>query len=169
MLTSCRRALERLFVEVRKEWPLTGVAERLRRNDREMNEAVLRAAADELGLTELPHALRRMNRNNVRPVCDYDDNWRLRPLVAATLLRAQIETNHPLRSAARKAPDLLARIEGVTALGAEAVHGGESGALDPDAVDTSVQATIEIAGYLLNLPVRPIKEILRDGEKGEGE
>ena len=168
VLTSCRRALEELFVEVAREWPLTGVADRLSRHDSKMNDVVLQNAADEIGLTVLPDALRRVKYGHVRGVSDYDNNnWRLRPLVAATLLRAQTEPGHRLRSAVGNAPDLLARIERVTALAGEAAHAGESGQIDPDAVDTSVQETLEVVGFVLNLPVRPIKEILRDGEKQE--
>ena len=167
VLTSCRGTLERLFVEVREEWPLTGMADRLSRRNRKMNEALLQNSADEIGLTVLPDAIRCVTYAHVRAVSKYEDAWRLRPLVAATLLRARTETNHPLRSAARKAPELLARIERVTALAGKAVHAGDSGQLDPDAVDTSVQATLEIVGLFLNLPLRPIKEILRDEEKKE--
>ena len=165
VLTSCRGVLEQLFVEVRKEWPLTGMADRLSRHDRKMNEAVLQNAADEIGLTVLPDALRHVKHGQIRAVSDYDDAWRLRPLVAATLLRAQTEPDHRLRSAAGKAPDLLARIERVAELGGEAAHAGESGQLESDTMDTSVQETLDIVGLLLNLPVRPIKEILQDGEK----
>ena len=167
VLTSCRSALEQLFVEVRREWPLIGIANQLSNRDREMNEAALRAAADELGLTELPDALRSVRQNLIRAVGDRDDTWRLRPLVVATLLRARTEPDHPLRAAAGKAPDFLGRIDRVTALGGEAVHAGDSRQLDADIVDTSVQETLEIAGLLLNLPIRPIKEILRDGEEQE--
>ena len=167
LLTSCRNALERLFVEVRKEWPLAGMASRLRPNDREMNEAVLQAAADDLGLTELPDALRRVKHGQIRAVSDYDDAWRLRPLVMATLLRARTEPEHPLRSAGRKAPDLLGRIERVADLAGKATHDDGREEFNPDAMDTTVQETLEIVGLLLNLPVRPIKEILRDGEKEE--
>ena len=165
VLKSCRSALEELFVDVRREWPLTGTADQLSRHEWKMNEAVLQNAADEVGLTVLPDALRHVKHGHVRAVSDYGDNWRLRPLVAATLLGARTETNHPLRSAARKAPDLLGRIDRLAELGSEAAHAGGSGQLDPGAVDTSVQETLEIVGLLLNLPVRPIKEILRDGEK----
>ena len=167
VLTSCRGTLERLFGEIRKEWRLNGVADRLSRRDRETNEEALRAAADELGLTELPNALRSVRHNLIRAVGERDDTWRLRPLVAATLLRARTEANHPLRFAARKAPDLLARLERVAALGGEAAHAGESEQIDSGAVDTSVQETLEIVGLVLNLPVRPIKEILRDGQEEE--
>ena len=167
VLTSCRGALERLFAEIAKEWPLTGMADRLSRRERDMNDAVLQNAADEIGLTVLPDAMRRVTYGQVRAVSDYDDAWRLRPLVAATLLRARAETNHPLCSAARKVPDLLARIERVTALAGAASHAGDSGQLGPDAVNTAVQETLEIVGLLLNLSVRPIKEILRNGKKQE--
>lgn len=167
VLASCRSALERLFVEIRREWPLTGVADRLSRHDRKMNEAALRNAADELGLTELPDALCSVKYGQVRRVTDNDDNWRLRPFVAATLLRAHTEPDHPLCSAAGKAPDLLARIERVATVGGEAAHGGDSAQLDPNIADTSVQEMLEIVGLLLSLPVRPIREILRDGEEQE--
>ena len=169
VLTSCRLALERLFVEVRKEWPLTGTADRLSRHERKMNEAVLRATADELGLTELPNAVRRVDHDRVRAVSDSDSDkaWQLRALVAATLLGARTETNHPLRSAAKEAPDVLARIERVTVLGGAATHGDDRRQLDTAAVDTAVQETVVIVGLLLNLPVRPIKEILRNAETGK--
>ena len=160
VLTSCRYALEQLFAEVRQNWPLTGVADRLPRDDREMKEALLQAAADELQLTDFPEALRRVKPGQVRAVSDYDDAWRLRPLVVATLLAAQTDPNHPLRSAARKAPDLLRRIEHVAKVGGEATHG------DPgESVNASVEETLEIVGFLLNLPARPIKEITADGEE----
>ena len=167
VLTLCRGTLERLFVEVRKEWPLTGMANRLSLRDKKMNEAVVQNAAQEIGLTDVPRALRRVQHGQIRAVSDYENAWRLRPLIAATLLRAQTETDHPLRSAARKAPNLLGRIERVARLGGEAAHVGESGQLESDAVDISVQETLDIVGLLLNLPMRPIKEILRDGEKQE--
>ena len=111
VLTSCRGVLERLFVGVARDWPLTGVANRLSRNDRTVNEAVLQNAADAIGLTVLPDALRHVKHGQIRAVSDYDDAWRLRPLVAATLLRAQTESDHRLRSVAKEAPDILARIE----------------------------------------------------------
>ena len=120
VLTSCRRSLERLFVEIRRDWPLAGLADRLSHQDKETNEAVMQIAAVEVGLTGLPDAIRHVKPGQIRAVSDYDDDWRLRPLVAATLLGARTDTNHPLRSAAEKAPDLLERIERVVALAGEA-------------------------------------------------
>ena len=165
VLAACRRTLERLFREIADAWPLAGVADRLSKKDADMNARVLQAAADAVGLSELPELLRRVPKYQVRKASVDDESWRLRPLVAATLLRAADQEDHPLRSAAEKAPDLLARIERVTKRGGEAVHDGEDGQFDLAAVDTSVQETLKIAGLLLALPVRPVKEILRDGQE----
>ena len=165
VLTSCRRTLERLFSDVAKGWPLAGVADRLCR-DREVNAATLRAAANDIGLTELPEVLCSVKYSHVRSVSDYDDSWRLRPLVVATLLRARNEEGHPLRTAGKKAPDLLARIERITKLGGEAAHGGDNEPIDPDSVDMSVRETLEIVGLLLNLPVRPIEEVMEKMRNG---
>ena len=167
VLTSCRRSLERLFVEIRRDWPLAGLADRLSHQDKETNEAVMQIAAVEVGLTGLPDAIRHVKPGQIRAVSDYDDDWRLRPLVAATLLGARTDTNHPLRSAAEKAPDLLERIERVVALAGEAAHAGDSEGLGADVVDNYVQETLEIVGLLLNLPVRSMKEILRNGQEQE--
>lgn len=164
VLATCRRTLERLFREVADAWPLAGTADRLSGNA-EMNAEVLQAAADEVGLAELPESLRGVKRYQIRLASDNNDSWRLRPLVAATLLRAEGQNDHPLRSAAEKAPDLLVWVERVTKRGGEAVHDGDDGQFDDDAVDTSVQDTLRIAGLLLALPVRPIKEIRRDGQE----
>ena len=165
VLMSCRRTLEQLFSDVAKRWPLAGMAGRLC-GDRELNVATLQAAADDVGLTELPEILCRVPPGHVRSVSDYDDSWRLRPLVVATLLRAVDEEGHPLRSAGKKAPDLLARIESIAKLGGEAAHGGGNELIDLDSVDMSVRETLSIVGLLLNLPVRPIEEVMEKMRNG---
>ena len=157
--------MNRLFSDVAKRWPLAGVADRLCR-DRELNVATLQAAADDVGLTDLPEVLCRVPPGHVRSVSDYDDSWRLRPLVVATLLRARDEEGHPLRSAGKKAPDLLAQIESVAKLGGEAAHGGGNEPIDLDSVDISVRETLKIVGLLLNLPVRPIEEVMEKMRNG---
>ena len=72
-----------------------------------------------------------------------------------------------MRSAAGKAPDLLARIERVTKRGGEAVHGNEGGSFAVDSVTTSVMDTLEIVGLLLDLPVRPMDEALKEIRNGK--
>lgn len=163
VLTTCRRALERLFREVATAWPLAGVADQLSRDDGEVNAAKLRGIAADLGLDELPSALCRVTQGQVRSVSEYDDSWRLRPLIVATLIRAHETDGHPLRSASRKAPNILSKVETVTATAGGAAHDGEDEHFELSSLDNCVQETMEIVGLLLNLPVRPIKEVRRDG------
>ena len=169
VLTSCRRTLERLFGEVARAWPLAGVAEGLSRHDKKLNAEVLRAAAVDAGFADsaVPEAICHVRHGLVRSVSDYNDSSRLRPLVAATLLRARTEEHHPLRSAARKAPNLLARIERVTKRGGEAAHDNEGGQFDLASATTSVMDTLEIVGLLLDLPVRPMEEALKEIRNGK--
>ena len=164
VLTSCRRTLERLFRDVAETWPLAGVAAGLSRQDKKVNAEVLRAAAVDAGFADsaVPEAICHVRHGLVRSVSDYNDSSRLRPLVAATLLRARTEEHHPLRSAARKAPDLLARIERVTKRGGEAAHDNEGGQFDLASATTSVMDTLEIVGLLLDLPVRSMEEALKE-------
>ena len=164
VLTSGRTALEKLLRDVAEEWPLAGVADRLS-GDRTTDVELLRRTARDIGLTELPDALSGVKKNQVRAVSDYDDSWRLRPLVAATLLKAWNTREHPLRSVAEKAPAVLERIERVASLGGEAAHGGGDGRLDVDTVNTAVQETLEVAGLLLDLPARSIEEVMRSDQE----
>ena len=185
VLTSCRRTLERLFRDVAKAWPLAGVEEGLSRHDRKVNEEVppmvnqkkqpnvnqekLRASAVDVGFAgdAVPEALCNVRYGLVRSVSKYTDSSRLRPLVAATLLRASTEEHHPLRSAARKAPNLLSRIERVTKRGGEAAHDNVGGQFDIDSATTSVKDTLAIVGLLLDLPVRPMDEALKEIRNGK--
>ena len=164
VLLSCRKTLERLFREVAGSWPLTGVADRLC-DDRKVNEELLRRAARDVGLTAPPETLYGVRKVHVHAVADRDNSWRLRPLVVATLLRAQGVEDHPLHSAAGKAPDLLARIEVVTSRGGKAVHGAQDDRFDIDTVNATVRNTLEITGLLLNLPVQPIEEGMPSGQE----
>ena len=165
VLTSCRNALEQLFSDVSRVWPLRGVSELLSKRSPETNEKILRGAACELGLTELPRPMRRIPQKQIRSVSEYSDAWRLRPLVAATILRARMDREHPLWSAAKRAPDLVSRIDRVAELAGKAAHAGGTEKLNPDKVERVVQETLEVAACLLNLPARPIKEILRNGQE----
>lgn len=162
VLTTCRRAFERLFREVAERWPLAGVAERLSR-DGEVNRARFEAAAAAVGLTEVPDWLLRVTHGQVRAVTEFRDGWwRLQPLVAATLLRAVDEGEHPLRLAAAKAPDLLSRIARVAAQGGEAAHDTDEPRFDLPAIAACVDTTVEVVGVLLGLPARSIQEVNRD-------
>jgi hypothetical protein len=161
VLMTCRRALERLFREIARNWPLAGVADRLSL-DGEVNRARLAAAAAAVGLTEVPDGLLRVTHGQVRSVTEFGDGWRLQALVAATLLRALGDHDHPLRIAAGKAPDLLTRIVRVAAQGGEAAHDVDEPRFELPTIEACVDATLAVVGLLLGLPARTIHEVERD-------
>ena len=153
VLTECRRTLEVVFAYAARSHPIGSVADLLSREDRALNETTLQSAAKELGLSPFPNALGRVSRGQVRAVSDYTDGgWRLRPLVAAILLRARGDAKHPLALAAKDAPDILKRVERVAEHGGRAVHEGRG--LDGAPVEQIVQDTLDISGLLLGLPTR---------------
>jgi len=161
VVMGARTVLERLLRELSEAWPLAGVADRLSREDVAVNEAVLRGAAKRLGLAEIPPALTRVTHGQVRAVSNYGDAWRLRALVVATMLRASDDAAHPLGKAARRAPDVLSKIERITALAGNAAHDGTHG-LALSIVSVCVEETLAIIALLLNLPARPLDEVLRN-------
>ena len=162
VLMECRRTLEALFANFDRSHPLAGVADRLSQEDKALNEMTLRGAAEELGLSSLPAPLVRVRRGQVRAVSEYSDNWRLRPLVAATLLRARGDATHPLALAAKSTPDILERVEHVAVHGGRAAH-GKVRSTDGASAEQIVQDTLDIAGLLLRLPTQPLEEILTYG------
>lgn len=81
-------------------------------------------------------------------------------MMAATLLRARAEENHPLRTAAKQSPDILTRIDHVANRGGGVIHYNED--VGFAAVTETVRETLEIVGLLLNLPIGDIERILQD-------
>jgi hypothetical protein len=161
VLTTCRRALERLFRDMARTWCLAGVADRLSR-DPEVNRARLHEAAALVGFPEVPDGLMRVTQGQVLSVANYENAWRLQPLVMATLLRAVDITAHPLHSAAKRAPDLLVRIARVAAQAGEAAHDADKPQFELGVIESCVTETFEITGVILGLPMRTIQEGTRD-------
>ncbi len=160
VLMECRRTLEALFTAVARSHPIGSVADLLSHEDRALNETTLRGAAKELGLSSLPNALGRVSRGQVRAVSDYTDGWRLRPLVAAILLRARGDAKHPLALAAKDAPNILERVERVAKHGGKAAH--EDRGVDGAPLEQVVQDTLDVSGLLLGLPTRKLEELTTD-------
>ena len=161
VLMECRRMLEVLFEDLAQRFPLDGVADLLSQQDQALNKTALGAAAKGLGLSSLPAPLGRVRRGQVRAVSEYSDNWRLRPLVAATLLRARGDATHALALAAKSTPDILERVERVAEHGGRAAHRSDRSA-DRAPVQQIVQDTLNIAGLLLQLPTRSLEELITD-------
>ena len=156
VLNECRKVLEGLFAGLREAYPLTGLWERIPR-DETLRAAKYRSAALSLGFASLPNPLEQVPPNQLRAVTDYANSWRLRPLVMATLLGARDDPAHPMRAAATRTPDLLNLIESVASLAGAASHHGAGNALTPADVQATVNKTLSIVGSLLGLPVCPIK------------
>lgn len=159
VLTACRRTLERLFRDIARRWPLSGISQRLTRDQVELNRARVQGAAAAVGLADVPDALMKVSQGKVWWVSERDDGSGLRALVTATILRAADDPNHPLCIAASRAPDLLTRIERVTVHAGAAAHDTEDTQFEISTVESSINVTIEVVGLLLGLPARALNEV----------
>lgn len=157
VLIECRRALEVLFVHLVRHHPLEGIADLLSHEDDALNETVLQSAAKQLGLTQLPGALRRVSAKRINAV---NDRSSLRSLAAATLLRAKSDATHPLALAAKDAPNILERVERVAKHGGEAAH--EDRGVDGAPLEQVVQDVLDVSGLLLGFPTRKLEELTTD-------
>jgi len=113
-------------------------------------------AATACGFERLPRGFESIATNHIKSVSDYDDAWRLRPLVVGTLLAAKQQDNHPMHRAARSTPNLLELIASVTAAAGAAVHSVGGGALDIAQVRMQVNDTIQIGLFHCLLPQRAL-------------
>ena len=162
VLVACRVTLEWLFGKVAHQWPLADVHEMLSRKDTKINRKAFRDAANAVGLTNLPQRLCNVSRSSIRSASKrHNQHWRLSSLVAATLLQAQITLDHPLRTAAEKAPDFLARVERVIDRGNSEAHNSKDKQFNLNSVHEAVEDTLEIVGLLLNVQTTHIKDVLR--------
>ena len=161
VLTECRRTLESLFAGVGEEHRLDGVWRKLTREDAALNTLVLQSAAKQIGLDTLPDAMLRVRQGQLRAVSDHHDSWRLRPLTMATLLRAKDDPKHPLAKAATRDAAVLRRVERVAALGGKAAHENDGTALG-ETLEQAVHDTLDVVGLLLDLPTKPLKEVIPD-------
>lgn len=161
VLRECRQALEGVFAEIGERHRLVGVWRKLSREDAEVNASKLQAAAKQIGLNPLPDAMTRVSQRQVLAVSDHDDAWRLRPAVAATLLRAKDAPEHPLARAAAKDATVIERVERVAMHGGRATH--ENREEPEEVLELVVQDTLDVCGLLLDLPVKTLKEVMSDG------
>lgn len=134
-LSAGRRLLERIFGELRERYPISQVWEKVyvrhsQRNwcphsDPNFVRGRYNAAARRIGLhTPLPDPLLSVKPGDVRSAALYDDAWRLRPRIVATLLGAEDVPDHPLATVARKEPTFLTAVEQVVLRTGAAAHVG---------------------------------------------
>ncbi len=165
-LRNCLKSLESLFAGLAQSNPLGEVWKRLyverndkktgrkrlvQQQDRRLSRAILQSAATAVGFeSPCPKALLNVRPGHVRSVAEFGDNWRLRPLVMATVLAAQDDTAHPLRRAASNSPVLLLRIDQVAEIGAKAGHAGTKES-NFDVLERTVEMTYGIVANLTGL------------------
>ena len=184
-LRSCLKSLEALFAGLAHSHPLGDVWKRVyvkktdrrtgrkwleQQRDKGLNRAVFLGAAKMVGFgSSVPESLLHVTPGQIRSVSERGEHWRLRPLVMATILAAQEDTAHPLRSTAVSSPALLQSIDEVAEVGAAAGHAG-SGESNFELLERIVQTTYEIVAALIGFsPVSVACADRTDGaEHGEG-
>lgn len=171
VLMDGRCALESVLAETAERWPLAGVADALCFSNgtgsdgaRVNRERIGRAAA-ELGFQEIPDSLLKIDKRLVKATYHQKASWRLRPMIVATLLKAEREANHPFRRAAASAPDLLIRMDRIAEDAGEMAHHGERSTPDPATLNRCVEDVLAIVALILGLPSRPLQEVLVDEQE----
>jgi hypothetical protein len=159
---ACRAALEALFRELASQYPLRGLANALYtgytpNRDRQFVQECYRTAAKSTGiLGEIPRSLLNVKPEQIKAVCDYDDAWRLRPSIVATVLLAARQPIHPLRAAVQQIPDFLQRLDAVAEMSGDAVHSQDFTSTLDD-VRLIVRTVYQAISILMNLPFEEMK------------
>ena len=159
ILIECRKTLEFFFRELAKAYPLQGVSNSMSQNDRDFNSTLICQAASDVGLATPPESFQRVTKGQVRSVSEYDDAWRLRPLIVATLLAARQAPNHPLRDVASQTPDLLTTLDDVASVAGSASHVNEQSWAFEDLSKTVNDLTHMICLFR-NLPHQNLADVL---------
>lgn len=140
-----KRVYVRRFDQKRQAWIL------IQEPDREVLEATYRGAIRDVGFSEpIPESLLKVPPGQVRSVADYGQLWRLRPLLAATLLLAQADPTHPMRGAAQTDAHLLAKLEDIASTGGGAGH-ADGGSVSVEEAENIVNKTYAAVSTLLGL------------------
>ncbi|SEH06489.1 hypothetical protein [Candidatus Venteria ishoeyi] len=117
-----RKVQEALFGDILKKWPGEGTWRQLPKNDKIQLHQIYKDAAKKIGFNRIPDPLANVPPNLIRSVTDFPDNWRLRPLISASILIANNQPEHPLYQAAEQQPDLLDILEELVKAGGKSTH-----------------------------------------------
>ncbi len=128
-----RRALEEVFLELGRGAPWRDITAR----DREFNRKHLNHCAAEVGLEPLPWPVLKVHRGQVRAAAQGGGG--LRPRLAAAVMRAAREEEHPLRSAASTMPGVIAEVDRLADAAGHAVHDARY-SLNAAALDGDIEA-----------------------------
>jgi hypothetical protein len=154
--------LEALFRDLASQHPLRGLAKPLYIGNRPNGDwrfiqECYRTAAKTVGIAqELPNNLLKVTPGQIKAVCEYDDAWRLRPSIVATLLLAARQPDHPMRAAVQQYPDLVCRLEAVAHMSGNAIHSSEFN-FTLDEVNASVRTVYQAISTLMHLSYEEVK------------
>ena len=115
--TALRRALEEAALLLAEGAPWEDIHAR----DQAFNRQHLAYCASEAGLDPLPEPVLKVQRGQVRAAAQFRGGG-LRPRLAAAVLRAAREENHPLRRAAMERPDIVLLVDSLADAAGNAVH-----------------------------------------------
>jgi hypothetical protein len=160
VLTGARRVLEAVFGTLAGRYPLHGIWKPLYvgdspNTDRTFIRQAYEAAREAVGFAgPLPEAFASIKPSVLRSACGARDNWRLRPMIMATVLAARKEAGHPFRRVARVAPTLLSELDVLVEAAGDATHaGGEAPTVE--ACKRLALKAYETVALLEDLPFEP--------------
>ena len=165
-LRICLKAMESIFAALTDRFPLddvwkrvyvarantqTGETSFIPQQDRKWLETKFQTAANSIGFQDpIPEAMLNIKPGHIRSVTEYKEYWRLRPLVMATILAAQLNPAHPLWAAAKINPRLIHAVEEIAQKGGRAGHANEA-KITLDEVDRTVELAYTVISVLQGL------------------
>jgi len=178
-LRICLKVMESMFASITDRFPLDDIWKRVYaartktqtgeiyyvpQQDRKWVEATFQTAASSIGFQDpMPEAMLGVKPGHIRSVAEYKEYWRLRPLVMATIMAAQLTPNHPLWVAAKINSRLIHDVEEIARQGGRAGHANEV-MVTLDEVDRTVELAYAVISVLLGFGSGDIQNPVRRSE-----
>ncbi|TLM67374.1 MAG: hypothetical protein FDZ69_04580 [Deltaproteobacteria bacterium] len=160
-LNAARRVLEGVFGHMLAMFPDEQVWRALYKDEKNWQHAeyvkkVYNSSASSMGfVTPLPASLAVAKPSDIKAVSSSGKVWKLRAAIVVSMLSAARVDSHPLRSAAKRCPDLLERLASITDVVNDAAHFGQSGQLTTSRakIQVGVDSVYQIIRDIYELPL----------------
>lgn len=178
VLRSGSKVLEKMFSELQNRYPFGDIWKRVyaERIDRQTGERRLEQQQDKRLLSEIyksaavaagfsgsiPKSLLSVSPGQIRSVVEFQDSWRLRPLISATLLLAKENEGHLIREIASKYPQFLLDCEEVAKRGGAAGHAGNNN-FDVTDAEKVVSLVYKLVGAMTGLTLKMSNDEILEG------
>lgn len=169
VLRSGVKVLEKMFSELQVRYPFGDIWKRVyvekinpqtrgkywgQQKDKKYLAEIYRAAATASGFeSSIPESLLSVTPGQIRSVVQYQNSWRLRPLICATLLLAKENEGHPVRDIAGKYPQFLNDCDKVADRGGAAGHAGDE-KFDMAVADELVELVYRLVGIMTGVSLK---------------